>query len=118
MHRYKELMAWKLAIEIVKDIYQVTDSFPKQEQFGLTNQIRRAAVSIPSNIAEGAGKYTSGDFCRFLSIAMGSCNEVETQLIISYELGYIRLNEYKKTKEKLSRIQNMLFRLQNRLRNT
>ena len=118
MHRYKELMVWKLAIEIVKDIYQVTDSFPKHEQFGLTNQIRRAAVSIPSNIAEGSGKFTRGDFCRFLAIAMGSCNEVETQLVISHELGYIRLNEFKRTEKKLSRVQNMLFKLQNRLRNT
>lgn len=118
MHRYKELMAWKLSMEIVKDIYQMTEKFPKHEQFGLTNQIRRSAVSIPSNIAEGAGKNTNGDFGRFLAIAMGSSNELETQLIIACELGYIERKEFKATENKLSRVRNMLFKLQQRLRNT
>jgi len=116
MHRYKDLTAWKVAISIVKDIYLITEKFPKHEQFGLTNQIRRAAVSIPSNIAEGAGKNTPGDFKRFLSIAMGSCNEVETQLIISKELGYVEDIDCNMAEEKLQRVQNMLFNLQKSLR--
>ena len=118
MHRYKELKAWELSISIVTDIYKITEKFPRQEQFGLTNQIRRAAVSIPSNIAEGAGKNTTGDFKRFLSIAMGSCNEVETQLIISKELGYIESQNFVQVEDKLIRVQNMLFNLHKSLRNT
>jgi len=118
MHRYKDLKAWEVAISIVKDIYEVTEKFPRHEQFGLTNQIRRAAVSIPSNIAEGAGKNTPRDFNRFLAIAMGSCNEVETQLIISKELGYIESQDFDQTEDKLKRVQNMLFNLQKSLHST
>jgi four helix bundle protein len=118
MHRYKDLMAWKLSMKIVKEVYLMTEKFPKQEQFGLTNQIRRSAVSIPSNIAEGAGKNSDSDFSRFLAIAMGSCNELETQLQISCELGFIERNEYELTENRTSRVQNMLFKLQKRLRNT
>lgn len=118
MHRFKELVAWKIAIEVVKNIYKMTENYPDYERFGLTNQIRRAAVSIPSNIAEGAGKNSDVDFIRYLAIAMGSCNELETQLIISHDLGYVEREELRVIENKLERVQNMLFKLQAKLRNT
>src|SRR5436853_6958040 len=86
---YRELIAWQKAMEIVCRIYQLTSSFPAEERFGLTNQLRRAAVSIPSNIAEGQGRGVSRDFARFLRIANGSRQELETQITISIRLGYL-----------------------------
>ena len=86
---YRDLDVWKLAIEFVKDIYRVTEKFPPAEIYGLTNQVRRAAVSISSNIAEGQGRNSSKEFKQFLAIALGSMAEVETQLIIAKEIGYL-----------------------------
>ena len=86
---YQELEVWKKSIELVKTIYQVTEKFPQKEQFGLVSQIRRAIVSIPSNIAEGSARYSNRDTARFADIAIGSLAEVETQLIIAKELNYI-----------------------------
>lgn len=105
-------------MKMVKEVYYLTASFPRVEQFGLTNQIQRSAVSIPCNIAEGAGKRSKIDFNRFLSIAMGSCNELETQLILSRELNYISKVEYESVEKTIHRIQNMLFGLQRSLRST
>ncbi len=118
MHRFKELDVWKTSMELVEEIYKVTEGFPRTEQFGIVNQIRRSAVSIPSNIAEGAGKNSNNDFNRFASIATGSCNELETQLLISLGLDYISKENYYKIEMKLHKIQNMLFGLQKSLRNT
>jgi len=84
---YKSLIAWQKSILLVKVIYQLTNAFPNEEKFGLTSQIRRAAVSVPSNIAEGQARRTTGDYVRFVSIAEGSLAELETQLIISIDLG-------------------------------
>ncbi len=89
MTDYKDLEVWKRSIELVTDIYNLSASFPESEKFGLVNQIRRAAVSIPSNIAEGSARHHSKDFIHFLRIADGSAAEVETQLIIGRKLGYI-----------------------------
>lgn len=118
MHRFKELQVWKESMKLVEEVYKVTADFPANEQFGITNQIRRSAVSIPSNIAEGAGKSTNGDFRRFISIASGSCNELETQLLISYNLKYLKTIEHKEIENKLNSIQNMLFGLQKSLHRT
>jgi len=118
MHRFKDLEVWKISVDLVIDTYEMTAKFPKNEQFGLINQIRRAAVSIPSNIAEGAGKSTNGDFRRFISIANGSCNELETQLIISQKLNFISTEKYAEMERIINRVQNMLFGLQESLRNT
>lgn len=85
---HKELNVWKESVEMVTDIYNITKKFPKEEQFGLTNQIRRAAVSIPSNIAEGAARNSNKEFRQFLYIALGSLSELETQLIISNNLNF------------------------------
>jgi four helix bundle protein len=84
---YKDLEVWQLSLKFVKDIYQVTSDFPSSEKFGLAQQIRRAAVSIPSNIAEGQFRNSSKEFKQFLSVALGSAAELETQLIIAGEIG-------------------------------
>ncbi|MGB5230694.1 MAG: four helix bundle protein [Desulfoprunum sp.] len=86
---YKDLIVWQKALDLVEIIYQVTKTFPKEELYGLTNQLRRAGVSIPSNIAEGHARSSTQEFHRFLSIARGSLGEVETQLIIAQRLGYL-----------------------------
>ena len=85
---HKDLDAWKKAIELVEAVYGLTKAFPKTEMYGLTNQLRRAAVSIPSNIAEGAARSSTKEFVQFLHIALGSVSEVETQLIIAQRLDY------------------------------
>ena len=89
MHNYKKLNVWVSSISLVKNIYKLTRKFPKDEMFVLTQQLRRAAISIPSNIAEGAGRNSNAQFKNFLQISIGSCFEVETQLIISKELDSI-----------------------------
>ena len=92
--KHHDLRAWQEAMTLVKDVYQITASFPKDEIYALTSQMRRAAVSIPSNIAEGAARTGDKEFLQFLSISRGSLSELETQLIIAKELGYmLELNE-------------------------
>jgi four helix bundle protein len=85
---HHNLMAWQQSIALVKSVYQLTSSFPKTEIFGLIAQMRRAAISVPSNIAEGAARATDKEFLHFLHVARGSLSELETQLIISRDLGY------------------------------
>lgn len=92
MH-HRNLEAWKESIKFVTEIYEITKTFPKEELWGLTSQIRRAAVSIPSNIAEGCGRTSSKETVRFMDITLGSIAEVETQLIIAKNLEYIDSNE-------------------------
>jgi four helix bundle protein len=86
---HKELEVWKSSIELVTEVYAVTRQFPKEELYGLTNQIRRAAVSIPSNISEGAARRTVKEFVHFLHVALGSLSELETQFIIAENLHYL-----------------------------
>ena len=107
MGDYKDLNVWKISIDLVKDIYQLTSKFPSKEKFGLISQIQRAAVSIPSNIAEGANRNSNKEFIQFLFIALGSASEVETQLIIANKLGYTHnindeLNEITKIRKMLN----------------
>ena len=90
MKTHKDLDVWKDYICLVKDIYLVTKDFPNDELFGLTSQIRRCAVSIPSNIAEGSARNHAREFIQFLYISLGSLSELETQLIIAQEIGYLR----------------------------
>ncbi|MDD4374252.1 MAG: four helix bundle protein [Bacteroidales bacterium] len=89
MKTHHDLDVWNKSITFVTAIYKVTESFPKTEVYGLTNQIRRSAVSIPSNIAEGAGRTSLKEFAQFLSITLGSVAELETQLIVSNNLGFL-----------------------------
>ena len=93
VRNYRELNAWQKAMDLVEKIYQSTAHFPKEELYGLTSQLRRAGVSIPSNIAEGQGRRTTGEFLQFLSIAHGSLREVETQLMIAHRLKYVAESE-------------------------
>lgn len=90
MGDYRELRAWQRAIELVEAVYRTSACFPKEEVYGLTSQVRRAAVSVPSNIAEGHGRHTTRDFLGLLSIARGSLKELETQLTIAQRLHYIQ----------------------------
>ena len=85
---YRNLIAWQKAMELVLEVYKATKTMPKEEIYGLTSQMRRAAVSIPSNIAEGQGRKTPRDFKNFLSIALGSLKELETQILIAQGLNY------------------------------
>ena len=117
MKSHKDLEVWKKSIELVTGIYEITKSFPKEELYGLTNQIRRASVSIPSNIAEGAARYYTKEFIQFLYIALGSLSEVETQLIISFNLKYISEELNTEFNEKFKEIRNMLLGLIKYLKN-
>ncbi len=89
LKHYQQLIAWQKAIALVTEIYSATKSFPSDEIYGLTSQLRRAAVSVPSNIAEGQGRATRGEFVQFLCHARGSLYEVETQIVIATNLRYI-----------------------------
>ncbi len=89
MKGYQELVAWQKAMDLVELIYKATAQFPKEETYGLTNQLRRAAVSVPSNVAEGQGRNAPNDFRRFLAIAYGSLREAETQVLIAKRLNYL-----------------------------
>lgn len=96
MHNFRELKIWQKGRELVKETYLTTKNFPKEELFGLSQQMRRAGVSIPSNIAEGCGRGTDNQLIHFLDIANGSTCELETQIILSFDLGYIdeqKMNE-------------------------
>ena len=107
-HNFKELNVWKEAKDFSISVYKVTMNFPKSEVYGITSQINRAAVSISSNIAEGAGRNSNKDFARFVHIALGSSFELETQLIIALELNFIEQSSYNSLIEKLNKIQKML----------
>jgi len=89
INTYKDLIVWQKAIELVSDVYSITKTFPSEEKFGIVSQLNRAAVSIPSNIAEGWGRESSKNYLQFLRIARGSIMELETLIIISKNLGYI-----------------------------
>lgn len=88
-HSYKDLIAWQKAMELVGLIYDATETFPSHEQFGLVSQLRRAAVSVPSNIAEGKAHYSNRDFVRFLRHSRGSLAEIETQVLIALQRNYL-----------------------------
>lgn len=111
MRDFRNLQVWKCSHELTKEIYFATNSFPKEEMFGLTSQIRRAVSSIPTNIAEGCGRGSNADFSRFLQIAVGSASEVEYQLLLVYELGYITIDSYNKFSQEVIEIRKMIVKL-------
>jgi four helix bundle protein len=90
---YRELLAWQKAMELVTQVYRTTKDFPRDETYGLTSQLRRASVSVPSNIAEGQARFSSKEFHHFLSVARGSLVEVETQILIAENLRYLDSNQ-------------------------
>ena len=106
--RYQELIVWQKAMELSKAIYRLTKSFPDDERFGLTSQLRRASVSVPSNIAEGQGRLTAGEFKQFLGTARGSVFEIETQVQLASELDYIPANDAAQIIEMTSEVSRLL----------
>lgn len=110
MHRFKDLEIWKQSRSFCSDIYSVTSKFPETEKFGLTNQLRRASVSIPSNIAEGSSRSSDKEFMRFLEIAIGSAYEVDTQLLIAFDLGFLKPEDSELLSAKLEAIIKMISR--------
>lgn len=116
MKTHKDLDVWKKSIVLVTSIYALTKAFPNDELFGLVNQMRRCAVSIPSNIAEGAGRDSSKEFARYLSISMGSIAELETQLIIAKNLNYGTDSEIENILDELIVIRKMTVGLKKSLK--
>ncbi|MDQ4139740.1 MAG: four helix bundle protein [Bacteroidota bacterium] len=108
MHNYKELKIWQEGIVLAKLIYQATATFPPNEKYGLTSQINRSAVSIPSNIAEGAGRNYDKEFVQFLGIALGSAFELETQIILANSFGFIAEEKFLEISEQLIKVQKMI----------
>ena len=112
---YQDLIVWQKAMDIVEMVYLATKQFPKEELYGLTSQVRRAAVSIPSNIAEGHSRKSTAEFRNFLSIAQGSKSEVETQLMIAQRLSYINPQQTQTMLSLLQEISKMLNSLKSKL---
>ncbi len=105
---YKELLVWQKGISLVSKIYKVTEDFPRRETYGLTDQIRRASVSIPSNIAEGFGRRSKAEMGRYIQIALGSLYELETQLILASNLNYMPINIFQEIVRQISELDAML----------
>jgi four helix bundle protein len=116
MATYKELKVWQQAVELVTHIYKATKNFPKEEIYCLAVQMRRAAISIPSNIAEGAGRSSRKEYAQFLVIANGSCCELETQIIIANNLGYLTEKQAVEFQTHISSIGRMISALQKYLK--
>lgn len=115
---HKDLLVWKKGIDLVEQIYKFTKQFPKEELYGITNQMRRCAVSISANIAEGSGRKNKAEFIQFLHIALGSASELETHLIISQRLGFLSINSYDEIMNALNEIIKMICGLINSLNST
>ena len=115
MHNFKELKIWKDSLQLAFDVYKTTREFPTNERFGLIAQINRNIVSIPSNIAEGSSRNSSKDFARFLEIALGSSFELETQLLIAENCGYIAEKDCSEYLDRIGTIQKMTFGFKEKL---
>ncbi len=116
MHQFKNLEIWKRSRYFCSKIYAVTSNFPDNEKFGITNQLRRASVSIPSNIAEGSSRASNKDFSRFLEIAIGSAYEIETQLLISNDLDFLEFDTLKILLYELEEIVKMISKFRSTLK--
>lgn len=116
MHDFKSLKVWEKSMDLTVQVYKLMENMPKDERFALTSQIKRAAVSIPSNIAEGAGRNSNADFARFLDISNGSSNELETQLILAKKLGFLSDDLLNLITPELEQIQKMNYKLIKSLR--
>lgn len=117
MGTYKDLSAWQKSLNLAKMVYLSTADFPNEERFGLVNQMRRCAVSIPSNIAEGYGRGSDKELLRFLYVALGSSNELETQLILSFELSFMGEEAFKNVQNLNAEVNKMLSSLIYRRKN-
>jgi four helix bundle protein len=116
MHNLKELKIWNKAIDLTVDVYKATAAFPSEEKYGLTSQSRRCSVSIPSNIAEGAGRNSNKEFCNFLGIANGSSYELQTQLVIANRLDLLNESLLNDLLKQIDELQKMNFSFQQTLR--
>ena len=117
LKNYKELIVWQKAYQLCLVLYKITQSFPKEERYGLTSQIRRAAISVPSNIAEGYGRKTTNEYIQALYIAYGSNCELETQILLAGDLGYIKAEKISILQQEVGDIERMLKGLIKSLKN-
>lgn len=111
MKSHKDSDVWKRSVQLVTTVYEITKSFPKDEVYGITNQIRRSSVSIPSNISEGAGRHHNKEFKQFLYVALGSLSELETQIIISENLDFLLDADSTRIQNELNEIRKMILGL-------
>ncbi|MFT5876430.1 MAG: four helix bundle protein [Salibacteraceae bacterium] len=117
MRDFKKFTIWELGIEISRTTYSITKQFPKEELYGITQQMRRAGVSIPSNIAEGCGRETDKEFMRFLDIAQGSAHELETQIIIVEDFDWVEKVTLTDLKDRLNKLQRSINNLKQKIKN-
>lgn len=115
---YRDLLVWHKAMDMVCDLYRITDELPKEEKFGLISQMRRSAVSVPSNIAEGCARNSLGEFGQFLGIATGSLAELDTQTELAMRLTYMKQEDYTGIKERIEEVRKMLNGLKKSLKNS
>jgi four helix bundle protein len=115
VHNFKELIVWQKGIELCKLVYEICAEFPLHEKYNLKSQIERCAVSIPSNIAEGCGRIGNKEFQHFISIANGSAFELETQLILAKEFGFVKVEKINQVSDLITQIEKMIFSLYNSL---
>ena len=115
---HKKLDVWKMAMDLVFDVYRVTKNFPMEEKYSLTDQLRRAAISVPSNIAEGAARNTKKEFTNFLYMAQGSLSELDTQSEIALKVGYVESKDFENLELKMDRIGRMITGLIKSVRNS
>ena len=115
MHNFRKLDIWIDAVELADTVYAMTDVFPKNEMYGLASQMQRAAISIPSNIAEGSGKDSDRDFARFLAISLGSLYELETQVEIAHRRGYLTSENYYSMRTLIESLQKRVYNLRIRI---
>ena len=108
MKDFRQLKVWEKAHQLALAVYKVTKGFPKEELYGLTSQIRRASMSVPTNIAEGCGRNTDAEFARFLQIAMGSASETEYQLLLAHDLEFLTSEQYQKLNIDVTEVKRML----------
>jgi four helix bundle protein len=113
---FKDLKIWQLGMDIVADVYRLTEKFPREELYGLTSQVRRAAVSIPANIAEGFRRYHPKEHKQFLSIAMGSAAELETELLLAARLGFLAEDDLKNLSSQLDSLGRMMTSIMRRFK--
>ena len=116
MKDFRQLKVWEKSHQLALAIYKVTKEFPKEELYGLTSQIRRSSMSIPTNIAEGCGRFTDADFARFLQMAMGSASETEYQLILAHDLDFLPSDSYEPLHNEVEEVKRMLAALLKTLR--
>jgi len=118
MKDYKNLMVWQRSHKAVLNIYKLTKSYPREEQFGIVSQLRRAMISVPNNIVEGCGKFTQKDFAKYLQQSLGSCQESEYLLFLSFELGYLEDSQFQPINQEINEIKAMLISLIKKVRAT